>query len=72
MSGVAVGVGFILAAMILGITRNPTSINTIIRWPFIGSAPAEVSGSIGIIYPSMLSHSSIPVLILEFKYQSTS
>ncbi len=52
--GVAIGVGIIFAFLVFSISRNPSIINNLIRWSFIGFSLVEVSGFIGLIYSFLL------------------
>lgn len=62
LAGVAIGVGAIFAFLIISISRNPTISNQSIRWSFIGSSLAEVSGSIGSVYSLLPPYAFIFIL----------
>ena len=48
--GVGIGVGIIFGFLLLGISRNPSISNSLIRWAFIGFSLVEVSGFIGLVF----------------------
>ena len=57
-AGVAVGVGLTLSFSLQPMARNPLISNSLVRWAFIGFSPVEASGSIGLVYPLLLSYAS--------------
>jgi len=58
-AGVAFGVGPVSASLILSLSRNPSILNSLVRWSFIGSSLVEVSGFIGLVYSFSISSASL-------------
>ena len=65
LTGVAIGVGVIFSSLILGISRNPSTVNTLIRWSFIAFSLCEVSGFIGIVFSFLLLYALINFLLIK-------
>jgi len=53
-AGVAFGVGLVFASLILSLSRNPSILNSLVRWSFIGFSLVEVSGFIGLVYSFLI------------------
>jgi F0F1-type ATP synthase membrane subunit c/vacuolar-type H+-ATPase subunit K len=51
---VAFGVGLVFASLILSLSRNPSILNSLVRWSFIGFSLVEVSGFIGLVYSFLI------------------
>ena len=56
LTGVAIGVGVLFAFLVISICRNPSIINSLVRWAFIGFSLVEVSGFIGLVYSLLTSY----------------
>lgn len=48
MLGAAIGVGLIFAAMLQGVARNPSALDKMKTWTFIGMALSEAMGIFGL------------------------
>ena len=57
-AGVAIGVGLTSSISSVSMSRNPIITNNLIRWAFIGSPLAEVSGSIGSVHSLLIPYAS--------------
>ena len=64
--GVGVGVGIIFGFLLLGISRNPSISNSIIRWAFIGFSLVEVSGFIGLVFCFLYLYAFIIMNVREY------
>lgn len=52
--GVSIGVGIVSGNLLSSVSRNPSCIDTLIRWAFIGFSLVETSGFIGIMLSFLL------------------
>ena len=52
--GVAIGVGIIFGSLLFSISRNPSFIDELVRYSFLGFSLVEVSGLIGLVMSFLL------------------
>ena len=64
--GVAIGVGIIFAFLVFSISRNPSIINSLIRWAFIGFSLVEVSGFIGVVFSFLILYAFFIFYVIFF------
>ena len=53
-TGVAIGVGLIFGSLVFSISRNPSLIDELVRYSFLGFSLVEVSGLIGLVMSFLL------------------
>ena len=53
-TGVAIGVGLIFASLVYSISRNPSLLDELLRFSFIGFSLVEASGLIGLVMSFIL------------------
>lgn len=64
--GVGIGVGVIFSMLLLGLSRNPSVSNYLVRWAFIGFSLVEVSGSIGLVFALSFPHALFSIFFIIY------
>ena len=67
--GVGIGVGVIFSMLLLGLSRNPSVSNYLVRWAFIGFSLVEVSGFIGLVFALLSLYALFSFSFFNFPFR---